>query len=382
MKMEFTKRRWYILIMLLLAACALVPAAPALADGGPPDPGNEGTVIWNEDYTLEEGEELEGDLIVFNGDVTLEEDSQVEGAVIVWNGSATIDGSITGDLVVSIGDIHLGPTASVDGQVVCTWNCDVKQDEGAQVGGGVFEANPWEAFRFDYERGTPIPVPSPISFWASAPGQALGWILKLVRTVAAILVVAAVAGLVALIWPQPTAQIGHTVIKAPWQSLGIGFLAVVAATVLVVVLAITICLSPIALLAALALGAAGLFGWIGVGAVVGERVLQALKAREIEPMWAAALGTLVVTAISSGLSIAFCLAPLGWLATLIVGCMGLGAVALTRFGTTAYTPTTGSAVPPTSPPLPPAPPELTPAEEVEEAEPVESPEDEGESSAE
>lgn len=381
MKTKFTKRRWSILIMLLLAACALVPATPALADGGPPDPGNDGTVIWNEDYTLEEGERLEGDLIVFNGDVTLEEDSHVDGSVIVWNGSANIEGTIVGDLVVSIGDIHLGPSASVEGQVVCTWNCDVKQEEGAQVDGGVFEANPWEAFRLDYERGVPIPVPSPISFWASAPGQALGWILKLVRTVAAILVVAAVAGLVALIWPQPTAQIGQTVIKAPWQSLGIGFLAVVAITVLVAVLAITICLSPIALLAALALGAAGLFGWIGVGAVVGERMLQALKARETEAMWAAALGTLVVTAISSGLSIAFCLAPLGWLATLIVGCMGLGAVALTRFGTTAYTPTTGSADRPPSPPPAPAPPEPAPVEEIEELEPPESLEDEGESNA-
>jgi hypothetical protein len=376
--MKFTKRLWPILIILLLAAFALVPATPALADGGPPDPGNEGTVIWNEDYTLGEGEELEGDLIVFNGNVTLEEDSQVEGSVIVWNGSATIEGDIAGDLVVSIGDIHLGPNASVDGQVVCTWNCDVKQDEGAQVGGGVFEANPWEALRFDYERGMPIPVPSPVSFWASAPGQALGWILKVVRTLAAILVVSAVAGLVALIWPQPTAQIGQTVIKAPWQSLGIGFLAVVSATVLIFVLAITICLSPIALLAALALGAAGLFGWIGAGAMVGERVLQALKAREIEPMWAAALGTLVITAISSGLSIAFCLAPLGWLATLIVGCMGLGAVALTRFGTMAYAPSTGAAELPASPP--PAP-EPAPVAEIEETESSEAAEDEGEDSA-
>ena len=378
MKMKLTKRRWPILIILLLTAFALVPATPALANGGPPDPGNEGTVIWNEDYTLGEGEELEGDLIVLNGNVTLEEDSQVEGSVIVWNGSATIEGDITGDLVVSIGDIDLGPTASVDGQVVCTWNCDVKQDEGAQVGGGVFEANPWEALRFDYERGVPIPVPSPISFWASAPGQALGWILRIVRTLAAILVVSAVAGLVALIWPQPTDQIGQTVVKAPWQSLGIGFLAVVSATVLIVILAITICLSPIALLAALALGAAGLFGWIGAGAVVGQRILQALKAREIEPMWAAALGTLVITAISSGLSIAFCLAPLGWLATLIVGCMGLGAVALTRFGTTAYTPSTGVVDHPVSPPPAPEPPESAPVEEVEELEPSETPEDEGE----
>jgi hypothetical protein len=156
------------------------------------------------------------------------------------------------------------------------------------------------------------------------------------------LVIAAVAGLVALIWPQQIAQVGKAAIEAPGPSFGVGLLTVVAAVALVIALAITICLSPAAALLALALGAAGLFGWACIGALIGERLLRAFKAREVAPLWAAGLGTLVITLISGGLSIAFCLAPLGWLITFIAGCLGLGAVALTRFGTLPYTSAAGS----------------------------------------
>jgi len=370
------KRRHFVWVVLLLAVSLILPTAPALAQSDPPD---NGTVIWNEDYTLEEGERLDGDLIVVNGDVTLEEGSYVEGSVIVWLGSVSVEGTVEGDLVVSSGDIYLGDNADVDGQVVCTWKCAVEQEEGARVGGGVVEVNPLETLRFGREGRLPIPVPSPLTFWASGPGQALAWVLKFIRGLAAILVVAAVAGLVALIWPGPTAQIGRAVVDAPWHSFGIGLLTIIAATVAIIILTITICLSPVALLAAIALGAAGLFGWIGIGAVVGERLLQALNVRGLAPLWDAGLGTLLVTLICIGLSAALCLAPIGWLAIFVLGCLGLGAVALTRFGAAAYVPPTGSGYYPPSPPPPspaPTPPEPLPVEEPEPSEAQPEPEPE------
>jgi hypothetical protein len=107
---------------------------------------------------------------------------------------------------------------------------------------------------------------------------------------------------------------------------------------LVTVLAITICLSLAAALIALALGAAALFGWVAIGARVGRRLLKALNTGDVAPLWVASLGTLIITLITMGLSAAFCLAPLGWLLMFIIGCFGLGAVVLTRFGTTPYVP--------------------------------------------
>jgi hypothetical protein len=342
-------RQRVIWLVLLLAAGFLFPAAPALANDGPP--GDEGVIIWNEDYTLEEGEELVGNLVVFNGDVTLEADSHVEGSVVIWNGNIEVDGTVTQDVVVSGGNIHLGEAAWVGGSVVCSWNCDLDQEEGAHVEGGYTEGDPLSGFRYEGENGISVPVlPNPpfielptlgersLSF----PGRALNTALKFIRSVTTILVVAAVAGLVALIWPEPTAQVGRVAVEAPWHSLGIGVVTAGAATVFVIVLALTICMSPIAALAALALGAAALFGWIAVGAVVGKRLMQALNAREITPLWAAGLGTLLITLTGVGLSAAFCLAPLGWLLVVAVGCLGLGAVVLTRFGTMAYVPPAAS----------------------------------------
>jgi hypothetical protein len=136
--------------------------------------------------------------------------------------------------------------------------------------------------------------------------------------------------------------------------LGIGVLTLVAGITLVTVLAITICLSPAAALIALALGATALFGWVAIGARVGRRLLRALNAGEIAPLWVASLGTLTITLITMGLSAAFCLAPLGWLLMFVIGCFGLGAVVLTRFGTTPYVPGRSREVPQPPPPSPPA----------------------------
>jgi hypothetical protein len=357
-------RRWFIGLIVLLVGTLLLPATPALADGDPP--GDGGLVIWNENYTLEEGEWLEGDLVVFNGDVTLEAGSRVEGSVIIWNGNAEVEGTVEGDLVVSGGDITLGEGAQVEGDVVCSWNCNLEQEEGARVDGGIIEGIPLRGFRFERLDDLPMQVPSLRTLWASGPRRVLNWTLRAIRSIVATVVIAAVAGLVTLIWPQQTAQVRRAVAKAPWPSLGIGLLTIVAGIALVIALAITICLSPVAALAALALGAAGLFGWVAVGALVGERLLQALNAREIAPMWAAGLGTLLITLVGMGLSVAFCLAPFGWLMIFGLGCLGLGAVVLTRFGTMAYAPPTGSGQRPPrpTPPLP-AP---TPAEAPRSAE--------------
>lgn len=331
-------RRWIVTLIVFLAVGLLLPAAPALADDGPP---GDGVVIWNEDYTLKEGERLDGDLVVFNGDVEMEEGSRVAGSVIVWNGSADVAGTVEGDLVVSGGRITLDDSARVEGNLVCSWNCDLEREEGARVEGRVTEGIPLPGFRFERWLNMPRVAPrvvSPPSLWDSGLGRVLHWTLRVMRSLAAILVVATVAGLVALIWPHQTTRVGRTVVEAPGPSLGIGLLTMIAAAALVIALAVTICLSPVAALAALALGAAGLFGWAAVGAVVGERLLQALNARQVVPLWAAGLGTLLITLVTAGLGTAFCLAPLGWLMVLILGSMGLGGVVLTRFGTAAYRP--------------------------------------------
>jgi hypothetical protein len=315
----------------------LLPAVPAVAASEPPD---DGVVIWNEDYVLAEDEILDGDLVVFNGDVTLESGSRVKGNVVIWSGNAEASGLVGGNLVISNGKVRLEEDAHVEGDVVCSWNCDIQREEGARVDGDIIEGPTLQGFPFaDWgERGLRIRVPSRDAkpFWLSGPEQLLKWVFRVVRALVTILVIAAIGGVVALIWPNATAQVGRTAFESPGASLGVGFLTIVAAIALVLALAITICLSPAAALVALFVGAAGLFGWVAIGARVGQRMLGAFGAAEVPPTLVGGLGTLVITLITVGLSVGFCLAPLGWLLLFAIGCFGLGSVVLTRFGTTAY----------------------------------------------
>jgi hypothetical protein len=343
-------------LAVVLLAGLLLPAAPAAAASGQPD---DGVVIWNEDYTLAEDEVVDGDLVVFGGNVTLESGSRIKGNVVVWNGNADVSGVIEENLVISNGEIQLDEDAHVQGDVVCSWNCDIKRGEDARIDGEIIEGPSLRGIPFAEwgEPGLRIEIPSPETkpFWLSGPEQLLRWMLRIVRTLVTILVIAAIGGVVALIWPQATEQVGRTAFESPGASVGVGFLTIVAAIALVVALAITICLSPAAALVALLVGAAGLFGWVAIGARVGERILGALGASEAAPLWVAGLGTLAITLITVGLSAAFCLAPLGWLLMFAIGCFGLGAVVLTRFGTTAYVPSQRGG--PATPPVPPALPE-------------------------
>ncbi|MBU0702697.1 MAG: hypothetical protein KKC18_02395 [Chloroflexi bacterium] len=332
------RRQWIIWLIVLLAGGLLLPAAPALADGDPP-----GVTIWGEDYILLEGEQIDGDLVVIDGNVTLEAGSRVAGSVVVWNGNAEAEGAIEGELVVSGGDIYLGDSAHVEGGVVCSWDCELEREDGARVDGGIVEGVPLSGLPFD--RWHKFPIPALPSYQVSGVGQVVNWALGVVRGVASVLVVAVVAGLVSLIWPRQVAQVGQTVIASPGASFGIGLLTAFAGAALIVVLLLTICLSPAAVLAALALGVAGLFGWIGVGVLVGERLMQALNVRKAAPLWTAGLGTLLITLVTAGLGVLPCLGVLGIPLIVGLGCLGLGAVVLTRFGVTPYTPSSPALLP-------------------------------------
>jgi hypothetical protein len=332
------ERALFCLTMIVLGGF-LLPVTTVTAASEQPD---DGVVIWNENYTLPEDEEVNGDLVVFSGDATLEAGSRVTGDTVVWNGTADVNGVVEGTLVVSNGEIQLGAQAHVRGDVVCSWNCDIQRDEAARIDGDVIEgpALRWLPFAEWSQPGLRLRIPDPDEEppWVSGAQRLLRWILRIVRSVVTTLVIAAIGGLVALIWPKATAEVERTVFQSPGVSIGVGILTVIAAVALVVALAITICLSPLAALVGLAVGAAGLFGWVAIGSRVGRRLLRALGTGDVAPLWSTALGTLIITLISLGLTAAFCLAPLGWLLIFVLGSFGLGAVVLTRFGTTPYVP--------------------------------------------
>ena len=323
--------------VLAIAVALLLAATPAAAKGSLPD---EGITVFNEDYTLAAGDRVEGDLVVVNGDVTLEIASRVEGSVFVWSGDVEVEGTVESDVVVTQGDLYLGDDAIVEGDVVCSWSCDLDREDGAHVDGNVVEGVPISLPRIVSEGGPELRVPATTGALDSGMRSWLNWLFRVLRAFASVVVLAIVAGLVAAILPRHTAQVGRTALAAPGHSVGIGILTVIAGVMLIVGLAVTICFSPLAIAVGLALGAGSLLGWIGIGALVGGRLLQAAKAREPAPMWTAALGTLLMSMVTMfvGAVGVPCLDVIASVVSAIVGFIGLGAVVLTRFGTRPYEP--------------------------------------------
>jgi hypothetical protein len=304
----------------LLALFLIAPASPVLANGG------EGVVIFGKDFTLESGEEVNGDLAVFGGNVVLEEDSFVDGTVFVMGGNATVAGEVENELVVFGGNVELESTASIGSDVVALGG-QVERAEGAVVKGSVSEGVTTRFFRGPrIARVVPTPGMVPLE---TGTRFFFNTIMDIFKAVVTALAVMALGLLVVLFLPRQTEMVAQAVLAAPLPSLGMGFLTAVVAIALTTLLAITICLLPIALFVGLVTTAAGFFGWIAVGLLVGQKLLEGLKAQEPAPLLAVVIGVLLISLISA-------LPCLGFLVFLGVVSLGLGGVVLTRFGTMSY----------------------------------------------
>jgi hypothetical protein len=312
-----------LLIVCLLVLAILVPATPVLADG----PDGDRTVFGGS-FTLPSGETLDGSLIVFGGNATLEEDSRVRDNVVLMGGSADIAGQIDGDLVVFGGNAHLRSTAVVDGNVV-TVGGKVQRDEGAQVRGEVTEGFGAGYFpRFQFYRSYRWPVEEwPFEGWFVEKA------MDAVQAVFFTLVILALGVLVVIFLPRHTNQVARVVLGSPLPSLGVGFAIMVVTAVLAAMLVFTCCFAPFGLLVLLSLVIAVMFGWIAVGLMVGQRILEALNVRQpVSEVVAVLIGLLIITLLT------YVPCCLGFLFFVVIASIGLGAVMLTRFGTQEYPP--------------------------------------------
>jgi hypothetical protein len=163
-----------------------------------------------------------------------------------------------------------------------------------------------------------------------------------------IIVLAGIAWLVAIFMPQQIKTAGDAIIEAPILSYGVGFLT----TLVLALLIITICL---ACFGGPALVLLGLFGWIVMGQIIGERLLAANGNRSFNMAASTALGVAVLTALVKMpiLSSIFCIGAIFWfigvLVLIVALPLGIGGAVLTRFGTRPYYSGTPGGPAPTTP---------------------------------
>lgn len=319
-----------LLAILALGLMAFRPAA-SFAQQGAGD-----KLVLGSNYTLREGETLDGSLIVMGGNATLQSGSLVRRDVVILGGNLLVQGTVGGDVNVVGGLVTLESGAVVEGDVN-TLSGQLLRDEGAQVEGEINDslalalpfiyANPAriEIPNFNGELVAPFTTASPLSTGIGIVGGILWWLGRS-------FIWAILALLVGLFMPQHAQRAASAATAKPVVAGGLGCLTLLIAPAVLFLLILTICGIPIGLLGLFFLLAAWAFGIIALGLETGKRLARLLKQDWALPVSAMA-GTFLLTLLVNGVG---ALVPcVGWLAPVLVGMVGLGAALVTRFGAQA-----------------------------------------------
>jgi hypothetical protein len=309
-------------LILALAAVALLAFPTAAFAAGLPD----GKVVVGGTYTLRADEVLTGDLMVIGGVATLEPGSRVTGTVALIGGVLEAAGTIDGDVAAIGGSANLGATAVVHGDVI-TLGSAVGRAEGAIVE-GQFSAG-------DVDGPLNLTIPQfnlpEIRQWERGFSP-LRWTLGIGWYFLRAFLYAALAAIVVMFWPLRTGRAAQAAVAQPLLAGGLGLITFLVAIPVIVLLVLTICLSPLAFLAGIVLVVAYVFGWIAIGLELGQRMAAAFR-QDWSLATSAGLGTLTLTLVLYAINSIPCV---GFIAPAAAYCLGLGAVMLTRFGGQDY----------------------------------------------
>ncbi|NOX61847.1 MAG: polymer-forming cytoskeletal protein [Chloroflexi bacterium] len=331
---------WKQALLILVLIGLLAPFAVAQAQG--PAPGDK--VIFAGGFVLRSGETIDGDLAVFGGSVRTEANSIVDGDVAIFGGTGEIDGRVNGDIAVFGGIVNIGPNAVVRGDIVSLGG-KVYRDPNAEVRGDVFDGlqighAPAPNIQIP---GLPPVTPNNISQPESGEGpkELLGiitaYLLRTARAVMLTAILAALGVLLIALFPEPTQRVGRTAGDNAFLSLGAGCLTIVLGVPTLIVLAITICLLPLAAVFGAMLAVASIFGWLALGWWLGKRLLTTLNAKNPTLITETVVGVAALTLVwQLPSAIPFVGGLVSWFIGLVVGSIGLGAVLLTRFGARDY----------------------------------------------
>ncbi len=338
------KRR--VLLLLLLFLVLMLPTAVfAQTIVGSDEAIRNDVAVFGEDLTIEDGATVSGDIAVFNGNATI--DGTVSGDVAVFNGDATINGPVSGDVAIFNGSLTLGETAVFSGDCV-VFNGNITGDVPAGsdcVALGVPFIASMGGFMNQIGQRSPGSVeapPPPVevrhqrSFWGEMVGTAF-----------ASLFMGLLAFGAAAVFPQSLERVSGSARQKPLASGVVGFLTAFAVPILLLfLLIVTVILTfvligllgyPILFGLSVVYGLAVLFGWLAMGTVLGGWLARILHLKNRGVKSTAVLGVVTLTLLL-GLLDALSLGAIQVIVTTVLLWMGLGAVALTKFGRRPYPP--------------------------------------------
>ena len=319
----------YALLFLMVWVLVLPPPAQAKSPAAVP---LDGKIIMGGSYTLQSGEQMDGDLVIFGGSVTIERGANVKGDVALFGGSLDVAGTVQGDVVIFGGSASLRDSAVVQGDLASVGG-DVSRAEGAYIGGEVVteQAIP---FNFNWQGRLPYTYEYTVGGYTGPFNRMVNFFLSVMWFIFQVCMVSALAVLVLMFLEAPVQRIGEVVQTQALLSGGVGCLSLLVVPALLVVLGLTILLLPVSFIGFLGLVLLALYGWVTMGYEVGRRVAEALGQSWSAPV-AAGVGTGLFTLIAGGIGrvLPWCI---GWVVPVFAVSIGVGAVILTRFGTRPY----------------------------------------------
>lgn len=326
-----TQRRIFLFLALLLLLA--IPASTALAA-----PFGQ-TVVNDEDV-------IRNDVVLFNDNFELKAGGRVNGDVILFNGTADIAGTVTGDVVLFNGNLTLADTAVLNGECVLFNGTTLGEGTSSytctrldvMLPDGVTNFVEQLANTSNSSPVTTVEVERPSLFSRVVRGTA--------GAVARSLLFGLLAFAAASLIPQPMMRIEDALREKPVASGAVGLLTsfsmpfvifILALVSAVLILACGLGLLGFPIIVAMILGmvAASFLGWFTVGNIVGEFLAQRFNLKNRSQPMTTALGTAALTFTLGFLgAIPFVIGEsLIWM---VIMALGLGATALTKFGTRAY----------------------------------------------
>lgn len=291
---------YFLTLSLLLAACSASGGVYTLK------------IVDRGRLVVSSGQALNADVLLLDGAVVVRRGAELQGRIFQILGTAQIEGKVVGDVSQWGGRLTLGPEAMVTG-LLSLGGGDVEVSPGAEVQGGIRESE--------------TQLSSPSSTLERLGAQ---WVWRTIQIAAT----AVLALLFSQFFPRQLEHMREAVGGHPVVSFAMGALVGLVGLTLMVQMAFTILLIPVAMFAGLTFLLAVALGWTAWGAWCGH-VLSRLFNVSLSRGTKDVLGTVVFMILIQAVSF---LPAFGNLLILGTGIVGLGGVFLTRFGLQQFVP--------------------------------------------
>jgi hypothetical protein len=303
-----------LLALAALTACASISTEINVKEGfGATYPSQ---FLTGDVYVLKNHEKIDGNISGIGTTLIIEDGAMVMGDISLVASNLEVNGRVAGDINLFAGTSTINDTAIVTGSINQIFN-QTSTTPQALVNGDI------NTYVFPTSGDDNI---------SKGLLNALSWIKPshwFSLQVGRVMVLVIISVMAAFLFNQPNRRVIRALHKNPVTAWGVGIITQFFVPIIALVLIVTICLSPVGIIAIFVLAISILWGWAALSLIVGERLEIWLKF-DWSDVATSAIGAILTGVIISAISLIPCL---GFLFNVLLSAVGLGGVILSRFGT-------------------------------------------------